>query len=279
MIKDIKISNFKAVPYFETSELAKNHPSGFAMSLCKPNVIVGPNGSGKSALIKTLSLKTLSYYMGVSCFDDKYVISNESDKMWTNLGGWNQSFVYLSGLDCSFDKGLTLYYRPGAAPGNERCIATAMMSGYFEEARAYGKLIDKKSSGQQSYAVLETILSMLKGEADPLEYLYVNWRAGKALKPEDRLRRASSFEIQAETLKKLYGEVSPDAIPLVLMDEPEQSLDAKSEAILWGLIKNADCSKMQVIVATHSFYPILHPEHFNVIEAVPGYIDAVRCLI
>jgi predicted ATPase len=64
-----------------------------------------------------------------------------------------------------------------------------------------------------------------------------------------------------------------------MMDEPEQSLDAKAEMLLWGQIAKADCDKVQVIVATHSLYPLMHPELFHLIEAVPGYAQEVRKLM
>jgi predicted ATPase len=63
------------------------------------------------------------------------------------------------------------------------------------------------------------------------------------------------------------------------MDEPEQSLDALAELVLWRQIAAADMSKMQVIVATHSLYPLMHPEKFNIIEAVPGYSESVMQLL
>jgi predicted ATPase len=63
------------------------------------------------------------------------------------------------------------------------------------------------------------------------------------------------------------------------MDEPEQSLDAWASATLWSRIAEADCAKVQIVVATHSWYPILHPEAFNIIEAVPGFLEEVRSLI
>jgi len=66
---------------------------------------------------------------------------------------------------------------------------------------------------------------------------------------------------------------------MILMDEPEQSLDVKAEAQLWSSLSKADCAKMQIIVATHSMYPLLHKDNFNLIEAEDGFVDEVLALM
>jgi predicted ATP-dependent endonuclease of OLD family len=70
-----------------------------------------------------------------------------------------------------------------------------------------------------------------------------------------------------------YKDASDTGMPLVIMDEPEQSLDAVAELQLWIAISNA---KTQVIVATHSLFPFLRPDDFNIIEAVPGYCTVAQ---
>ena len=79
-------------------------------------------------------------------------------------------------------------------------------------------------------------------------------------------------------LKKLF-QPAETAVPLILMDEPEQSLDARAEGSLWAAIANADCSTMQIIVATHSLYPMLNKDKFNIIETETGFVAEVRRLL
>lgn len=281
MIKNIRATVFSAVPYLESSLLMQAHPEGIVFSTDKPNVIVGPNGAGKSALLTALALHTLSFQAGVSAFDDNYTgRGRERDLYWSKEGySWNREYTYLPGLTCDSDLGPAMYYRPGHIPGGESFIAAAMMSGYCEQARNYGELTRHKSSGQKSQAVLQKVEAVLAGDHSELGYQYMHWSFGKELKNLEAQRWSGDYEYHAETLKKLYGTIPAGAIPVLLLDEPEQSLDAKAEALLWKKIAEADMSRVQVIVATHSLYPLMHPEKFNLIEAVSGYAQEVQALL
>lgn len=279
MISTLQAKGFKAVPYLETSLLMASHPKGLKFSRSKPNVIVGPNGAGKSALLSALALQTLSFFTGESSFDDNFVIGGDSDTYWGKVGAsWSREYEYLPGLTCTTDNAPALYYRPGHIPGNECTITHAMMTGYFNEARAHADLVKAKSSGQQSQALLQKLQTALAGDPASVKFRHVNWRAGKAPKVLDN-RHHCDFEYRAEVLKKRYPLDSPDAMPVLLLDEPEQSLDAKAEVLLWKQIEAVDNAQVQVIVATHSLYPLMHPKSFNLIEAVPGYVEQVQALI
>lgn len=279
MIKTLSAKDFKAVPYLETSSLMVSHPRGLKFSTTKPNVIIGPNGSGKSALLSTLALQTLSYFTGESSFDGNFI----SDEYWSKSSyGWSVRHDYLPGLICDTDNAPALYYRPGHIPGNECGITHAMMCGYFDEAKAYARLVENRSSGQQSQSLLEKLELALTGESSELSFKHANWGYGKALREIDDSRGriyVSDRDHQAEALKKIYGATVPGAMPVLLMDEPEQSLDARAEAVLWKKIREVDVGRVQVIVASHSLYPLLHPKAFNLIEAVPGYANEVQALI
>lgn len=280
MISSLSVKGFTAIPYLEATLLMKTQKKTVQFSTQKPNVIVGPNGAGKSALLQTLALRSLTFFMSESTFDDNYVVGHTADSFWSNERGWRNDYEYLPGLTCKSDNAPAMYYRPGHIPGNDDSITAAMICGYFEEAKSYGNLVDNKSSGQQSSALLQKLLMALSGEVSDLRFRYTHWRAGKERKDLTQARfHTSDFEYKAEILKKLFDTPPDDALPLILMDEPEQSLDARAEAVLWGHIAKADCSKVQVIVATHSLYPLMHPELFNLIEAVPGYVDEVRALL
>ena len=285
MIKTLAAKNFAGVPYLETSQLMKNHKKGVTFSQEKPTVILGPNGAGKSALMKALSLLTLSYFSGISMFDDNYHAkgsSSDAETLWTRERDWSDDWKYLEGLKCDFEAAPALFYRPNAFPGDYNDTAHAMMCGYFEEAKKHARLTENKSSGQKSLAILNQVMAALKGDFPAKQYGYVNWSQGKKQRTRAELRSqgyTGPWEYQAEILKARYQNIPDSAIPAVLMDEPEQSLDAKAEALLWKQIEVADPTKVQVIIATHSLYPFLHPEKFHVIEAVPGYIAEVQALL
>ncbi|MNR71310.1 vitamin B12-transporter ATPase [compost metagenome] len=279
MLQRIQAKDFKAVPYLEGSQLMSNHPEGVRLCADKPNVIVGPNGAGKSALLQALALKTLAYFVGSSCLDEHFINGRDADSFWGERGySWWREQEYLPGLACEGDLGPTLYYRPGHIPGNERCITTAMMCGYFEEARAYGRLIDDKSSGQQSQAVQEKLMKALAGDGSEMTLSCLNWRYGtKPQDPDGMSRHAGQMDYRAEELKRRYEQMP--GRPLILMDEPEQSLDARAELHLWKQVERADPRGLQMVIATHSLYPLLHPQRFNIIEATPGYAAEVISLM
>jgi energy-coupling factor transporter ATP-binding protein EcfA2 len=280
MIRTIFAKDFAAVPYLEGSRLMQSHPDGIGFSTEKPNVIVGPNGAGKSALMKTLSLLTLSYQMGVSALEGKYLDELRSTPLWGHRGQrWNNDHVYLPGLEADSDFAPAIYYRPGHVPGNERMVTSAMMTGYFDEAKEYARLTDKKSSGQQCSALLSRVEAVLAGDVSTLKR-YDTSRWGCGVKPSDlsKVRYPDDRAYRIEVFKARYGRQAEDVLPVLLMDEPEQSLDARSELEFWRKVAAVDTTKVQVIAATHSLYPILNPDRFHLIEAEPGYAESVRAL-
>ena len=278
MIQNLNAKNFKSVAHLETSALMTSHPKGLTFSVKKPNVIVGPNGAGKSALLTALSMLTVSHLTGESSLDDHLVIARDVENYWSEHD-WPRQYTYLPGLSAKTDDGPAIYFRPGHIPGNEDGIVHAMMTGYFEKARAYADLTENKSSGQQSQALLDRVLRLLESTEPALKHIYTNWRFGKAPKDMTKERHASDFHHHANALLKRFTAVPDTAMPVLLMDEPEQSLDARAEANLWNKIAQADCTRLQIVVATHSFYPLLHPKKFHLIESHAGYAQEVRGLL
>ncbi|KWU23435.1 ATP-binding protein [Burkholderia cenocepacia] len=280
MIESLSVgTDFKAVPYLPGSSLMKRHKRKLAFSLDKPNVLVGPNGSGKSALLRTLSLRFMTHYTGVSAFNDQYVSGRGDDTLWYEENSWTSAPQYMRGMNLVTDNAPSLFYRPYHLPGNEPTVVHAMITGYDKQARAFAKLTERKSSGQQSQATLARVVRALAGEELPTDYILENWSHEKNLRDLRKHRgHVGLYEYRAEQLKKLFLEGSR-AKPLVMMDEPEQSLDALAEAELWSAIASTDCSKVQVIVASHSLYPLLHREQFNLIETQAGFADEVLGLM
>ena len=280
MIRSFAANGFKSVPYLEAAQVMQTHREGLRFSTEKPNVLVGPNGSGKSAVLTALSMLTLTYFTPVSAFDDNYTRGRGDGELWgEDEKWWKKDYTFLPGLTCDTDRAPALYYRPSHIPGNDDSITAAMMCGYFKEGREYGEAVEEKSSGQQAQALLAQVKRALDGDTSGITFQYVNWSGGRERLELESRRNPMPWDYKAEILKSLYGDVSPDAKPVLLLDEPEQSLDAKAEASLWRQIERVDASHVQVIVATHSLYPILHRERFNVIETVPGYVDEVRSLL
>ena len=270
MIRSMRVENFSSVPYLESSAIVKNNPEGFFFSTEKPTVIVGPNGSGKSALMRTLALRFLAEVLGESSFDREYVDTYKP--YWTNSSRWGHEWEFLKGLTCDTDNSPAVYYRPGHVPGNEASATHALCMDLADEARAYVSLVDKKSSGEGHKNRLERVLSILRKETS-LQYRYARWKFGQEPRDlSDHTRWSGATEHKAEVLKALFS--SPGQQPLVLMDEPEQSLDALSELQLWKELSKE--GNAQLIVASHSLYPLQHPELFWFIETTPGYINAVR---
>lgn len=281
MLKHLELKNFSGVAHFATSALMTHHKGRLSFSEDKPTVVIGPNGSGKSALLTTLAIRFLAYYMGVSTLDGKFVKDQESEAWWTNSSRWGHDYAFLKGLDLVTDNAPAVYYRPGHIPGNEGCLTTSMMLGYWEHTRAYARAVENRSSGQGNRALLERAFSMLQGRELPVGFERVSWNY-----PDELVDLASSrgyvgpWDHKAEVLKSMFLSTgSGQKKPLLLMDEPEQSLDALAELSLWQALAKADCTGLQVIVATHSLYPLLHPEQFHVIEAVPGYRQKVQALL
>ncbi len=279
MLTTLKVNDFKAVPYLETSLLMRRHKGRLQFSTDKPNVIVGPNGAGKSALMESLALRFLAQLTGDSRLDGNYLgRSRDAEILWTKTHEWRDTWEFLQGLTVETDNAPALYYRPGHIPGNETSPTHALMCGYSEDARHYDELTKAKSAGQQSRALQEHLLAALDGTACPKEYALRGWTHGREPRELHGRGWIGPWEYQAEVLKAIFAH-STGGTPLVLMDEPEQSLDALAEMQLWKALSNADCTRVQVVVATHSLYPLLHPDKFNIIEAVNDYArDVIKLL-
>ena len=277
MIRKIKLTpEFSAVSHLSATSLWKRHQArGLKLSVDKPNIIIGPNGSGKTALLTLISLQTLSHFTGATTLDDNYTRGLDSDKWWSERT-WSKDPVFLPGAQIDTDNAAALFYRPGHLAGNEDNIATAMMMGYFNEAKEFGKAVTSRSSGQGCQTLLGRVLKELESPAVDAAYGYANWTGEKAPRDLTSKNWVGSWEYRAEVLKARMAAVKPTGVPMLILDEPEQSLDTRAELTLWKTIAKADCANRQIVVATHSLFPIMYPDRFNIIEAEKGYAAEIR---
>src|SRR5690606_28157161 len=211
--------------------LMQSHGCSITFSSTKPNVIVGPNGSGKTALMTALSLATLTHFIGTSTLERAYANHFDAQALWSKASSRDQDAQYLPGLSFDSDFGPAIFYRPHHIPGNDHHVSAAMMTGYFNEAREFGLKTRNKSSGQASLALLELARRTLRGEHTP-SYATKDWPYGK-----DRTEITYGMydpigACRANVLIERYLNLR-DATPVVLLDEPEQSLDALSHIALW----------------------------------------------
>lgn len=275
MLKSVDIgSRLKAVPHLSESTLSKTLGGKAVFSTRKPNVVIGPNGSGKSALMTALALMTMSYYSGRTALDSNYVSGLEATGFWNLVGSsWERNYAFMSELKPSGGVPTAEFYRPGMLPGDDDSVAAAMMCGYWNEARRYGDLTKEKSSGEAASALLREMMDRISGaDSSKMGVGRTNWKYSEE-KPKraDGVFHESEYDKKALALAEYAKAMTSDS--LFLMDEPEQSLDALSEARFWKAIEEADCSNRQIIIATHSLHPILRRGKFSLIEAVVGYAD------
>ncbi|WP_144267088.1 hypothetical protein [Comamonas thiooxydans] len=271
MFRQLKCSKNTVVPYLTGSKLMQLHPEGVTFSTTKPNAIVGPNGSGKSALLKALAIHSLSWLTGTSGLNDGYTDKLSRMDIWTERR-W-RDYEFMAGITVDSDDGAAAYFRPNAIPGDETSLTHAMMCGYSKEAKRVGELTDEKSSGEANRAMQGDIQSFLSGKKVP-KWTSANWTEPRCTVKEMR-GYVGVWDIAREKLTERVKAISKTAIPVVMMDEPEQALDARAELQLWKAITSANMTKLQVIVATHSLYPIMHSDQFHIIEAEPGYVQSV----
>ena len=267
---------FDLFPFFKDTSFYKKHKGSFKFEPNKVNVLLGPNGSGKSTLLDILSLLTLAYEFGQSRPGKTYL----EDEYWHADNQWAQweDEAYMAGVQWSEGFCPALSFKPHRIPGNERCITTAMMMGFFDEARSHADLVENKSTGQSVQAQIEQIRQHLRmqGELTVLNTSFFNLHPNQEKdlleKPYQRSSNASR-----KMLLGRYVNARTSGHQLVLMDEPEQSLDLRTNLQFWNELSKVELKNTTVIVASHS--PFALHDTFNLIEGEKGYAKEIKSLM
>lgn len=248
-LKSISYTN----PKIQTTLLSKES-NNVSFSEDKINVIIGPNGSGKSTLIKDLATRFFCLDRGYTSLDRD--ISERRyyhcfKKKWETWG----DYIFMEDPKVFTSNCAAVYWHPGFKFGGWDMDTAAMMCGYSEEVRIRDKQIRNKSSGQGIYNQLDYIFEVLEGERE----LTVNIPEKPSF---------TEYKEKLEAITPLFTDCHKNKT-IVLLDEPEQSLDAFKEVYFWDRLLDVNTDNVQVIIATHSIYPLINPKFegkLNIIE-------------
>lgn len=272
----LEIQHNKALPHLANTALYALYQSDFPLKQGAINVLVGPNGSGKTTFLEALAFLNLTYYYGQSRVCKSYLDSEHwepTDEKLKNDWGLKRHFAY--GLKCDWPFMPALSYFPKRIPGREDSIVAAMMTGYFDEAREYGHQVDNKSSGQANWSQLDWILTQMQ---DPKFVPAVLNSEALKLYPYEQEELKKGYGVNRTTAyrKSQLGDCVFNASTtqmLVLLDEPEQSLDMLAQLSLWERLKKVHNPNRTFVIATHS--PLVLNQDFHLIETQKGYLNAL----
>lgn len=246
------------------TSLLQTHNNSISFCQDKINVVIGPNGSGKSTLLKDLAARYMAFDRGVTCLDTAILNRDIYKRLFTKKEGWYRSETFMRDIDVVSANCAACYWSPNFNFGGWEMLSAALMSGYYNEAKLRYRHTREKSSGEgiknQLDHVMEIALTGQRIRVDIPEKPF-----GELL--NERLR----------LLKPLFKDTDKNKT-IVLLDEPEQSLDILNEMKFWDDLLKVNLDDVQLIVATHSMYPLVSPkfkDKLNCIEAVAGYSQSV----
>lgn len=217
------------------------------------NILWGKNGSGKSTLIKALarllhceqgSVPTLSQNSIREMFDRRRSLTDPDMAAFTKA------------MTLDHDGQGVRYFDPSVAVG-----LIGGGAGFDDDFFGMGvaNVMFKGSAGETTMFRFDKLVAeIIKGDVPDVD------RKISASRVNDlwaaRVNTAESF-------LKGSGDLGP---PTVLLDEPERSYDIPHQYGIWRFIR-ALSSKIQFIVASHSFFALRLPEaHY--IEMEKGYL-------
>ncbi len=218
------------------------------------NVVIGDNGSGKSTLITALA--TLLH-----CRQENWPrVTTES------LLAFNRPNGLADGLLLEHDGAPARYmgtdHDVGLTPDAKFIRAT---SSVLDTRRLEIKALNRMSSGQATLVQLGRFM-----RAEPK-------KVRTSIKERDRLPSEMQvvYDVATESLTNVVKRRGALKEPVVLLDEPDISMDFAKQALVWKQIRQLAESYTQVIVASHSPFAVKAPgAHY--IETAPGYLDRAR---
>ena len=255
-------TDFAYMPWLANTALLKKHPNGLKFSKEKINILFCPNGAGKSSLLHAIAKRKLCCDVGYPTTNEREWGMRNLDKQWvkSSQDWWEKKEDYMPGITLhGDDNGSCFYFSQNFVPGGEFSLTHAMILGYSKEAKSLGKILDEKSSGQQTKGMFERFMA------------HVNDASHDQALAFEPYCKDSYFEQQERTIRELFKDHTPNR-KVVLLDEPECSLDLSNQLDVWAAIAAIDLSAHQVIVATHSIYPLINPERFNFVTSDKKYL-------
>jgi len=248
MITEVKIdpegSHFPCAWITKVKQLREKTKFTFTPGL---NIIVGPNGSGKTTLTRSVA------------------------KLFYAEQGGTPTLTQTAFMDAykAFDKTppdeyFTVEHDGGAVFYVNQEHTVGLTHGQFDDdffSEGFFRTMNKLSSGQDSCENINRILSMIE------KYL----KGGENV--DNRLKNANS--LYQNYVNQAMAFIKPDrnAVPVLILDEPDASLDMMNEVKIWDIIRKISL-KIQVIVCSHSAFA-LHQEA-NFIEMESGYLKKCR---
>lgn len=256
----------KTITYTEPqiqTDLLTTHANKVAFSSNKINVLIGPNGSGKSTLLRHLAVRFLCLDRGYTSIDRS--LCDRAYEKYFSEKNWRDKSTFMPGIEVDSAQCVAAYWAPGMKYGGWDMDTAAMMCGYGDEAKLRWKHTKEKSSGQGIHNQLNYIFDVLHGKRKVELREKIDWYLENHQK--DKL----------DAVTPLFKERDKNKT-VVLLDEPEQSLDMSKEMEFWDKLLDVNTAEVQVVVATHSLYPLISPKFkgkFNIIECTSDYKQTI----
>ena len=262
---DEALASDEATQLVMNSTLYTSNKGVIPLSTDKINVLVGPAGSGKSVFLRLLAAASHCLLEGQSTSSARHIRSSTMTPYWGKVAdryGYGTTEHFLPGVSLAGSIRKAVYYCPKFLPGLESELAHSMCMGYH--VKPLIPHLHNVSEGQFASFWLKTLTERVLDPGVPTL---------PSIPEHQRYVENDHLSVKWE---KLFN---TDERVLILMDEPETSLDAVQQLQLWNSLIRFNAEGHQVVMATHQFKPFLQHPQFNFIEATPDYIQDASVLL